>query len=276
MNQIEKSGKFRVISKSRKYGVTLKAAILEGVIAAMLIAFIVLLFPSQLRAQSVAFIAVLESYEKMILGYEQNTASYSQQINQEQQQVIAPSAQVSSTQSWLTLAQGQYNGWFSRVNGISVNSATTPQVSAYQSSIQNGGSTSSIRTNYTQVYGSQPNPTAVSSNVASSVDAADTSANEALTLADTSDVMSQNFIKSANQMESSAASAAPGNSTLVQAQSQAMQLYSNAIMHRLLASMLRQQAERLAEIGSEIKNSAAAHNAAVSSFGSGSGSGGGE
>ena len=271
MNQLEESSNLRIESKSRKFGATLKAAIIDGAIAVMFIGVIGALFPSQLRAQSVAFIAVLESYEKMILGYDQNTASISQQINQEQQQVIAPSSQVSSTQGWLSLAQRQYNGWFSQVNGISLNSATTPQVAAFLNSTQRAGSASSIRTDYTQVYGSQPNQNAVSSNVASSVDAADTSANEALTLADTSDVISQNFIMSANQMESSAASTAPGNSTLVQAQSQAMQLYSNAIMHRLLASMLRQQAERLAVIGSDVKNSAAVHNAAVSSFGSGGG-----
>lgn len=254
-----------------KRRVSLKNAASDAACVIICLGLIAIMFPHAAHAQEAAFMAALETYEKVIYGYEQKISKYTQQIDQHEQQVIAPATQIANTQNWLMLAQGQYNGWFYQVNGISLNSASTPLVSAFEAAIQNGGASLSIGDNYTKVYGSQPSANAVSQSVASSVDAADTSAEEALTLANSSDAMSQYFIKSANNMESAAASSAPGNSSLVQAQAQAMQLYSNAIMHRLLASMLRQQAERLGEMGEQVKNAAAAHNAAMTSFGIGGG-----
>jgi len=271
MNQIGKIELMAAKAFTWMKRISIKKAVSNIVFGCLFLGIMATLYPHAVRAQESAFMATLEAYEKVILRYNQDTSKSSQQIALTEQQVIAPTAQISSTQNWLKSAQIQYNGWLSQVHEIPLSSASTPRVSTYQGSIQNGGSASSIRSDYTQVYGSQPSTSAVSPTVASSVDAADTSANEALTLASTSDVMSQNFINSANSMESTAAATAPGNATMIQSQALVMQLQSSAVLHRLLASMLRQRAERLAEMGADVKRSAADHDAALSSFGTGGG-----
>jgi hypothetical protein len=269
MDQLDRKERLVAMSLRIKALTSLRSALFAVSGVMMLVALFGILFPRGAEAQEVAFMATLQGYEKVILGYEQNVTKYLQQIEQHEQQVIAPATQITSTQHWLSLAQSQYNGWFSQVNALSINSAVSPGVSAFQTAIQGGGTALSVHANYVQVYGSQPSSTGISSSIATAVDATDTAANEALTLANTSDLFSKQFITLANSLESAAASSAPGNATMIEAQSQAMQLHSNAVMHRLIASMLRQQAAQLGEQSASIKNAAAQHKTAAGMLGLG-------
>lgn len=269
MNQIEKIERLAAKHTAPRAKNSWASVFWGSVALAVMIGSFAAMFPRVAHAQESSVLATLESYEKVLLQYEQGVTRYEQGIVQQQQQVIAPTAQIQSTQGWMATAQPQYNSYFGSVNALPLNSATTPQVTAFQNSLQSGGSSSSVQSNYVQVYGAKPSSTSVSTTVASRVDAADTSANEALTLANTSDVVSGNLVNSANMLEASASSAQPGVAQMIEAQSQVMQLHSNSVMHHLLAAMLRQQAQRLASQGAAVKAAAAAHSTALSSFGIG-------
>jgi hypothetical protein len=95
------------------------------------------------------------------------------------------------------------------------------------------------------------------------IDMDDTAANEALTLAGTSDQFQKSVLNLSTQLQQQASNTAPGTADMVQAESAAMQLQSQAVEHRLLASLLRQRATLLAGEMSRVKQNVAGHAAAT-------------
>jgi hypothetical protein len=192
------------------------------------------------------------------LGHE---ASVLQGQNASQQnynsQVIAPSSNLNQVSSFLNSAQRGYNSWMSQVHGLPLGSSSLSQTSSLENSMF--GNSSSIHSQYTTVYGGQPASSSITPALAKQSDMSDAAAKEALVLAAQSDTFSSTLINSANTLQQQAANTAPGTATMVEAQSLAMQLHSQAVQHRLLASLLRQKATQLATETGALKQAASTH-----------------
>jgi cell division FtsZ-interacting protein ZapD len=178
------------------------------------------------------------------------------------QQVVAPRSNLEQTTSLLRGLQQAYSTAMSAVNGVSVHSASLPQTIALETSIY-GGSVSAVQPNYVSVYGSQPAAHNVPAALANQSDMADAAANETLALAGRSDQFEATLLTVAGQLQQQAANTAPGTADMIQAQSAAMQLHSQAVQHRLLASLLRQHATLLAIKMSQVREAVRGHASSI-------------
>jgi len=100
--------------------------------------------------------------------------------------------------------------------------------------------------------------------MANRADAADTTANEALALASTSDTNGNTLISRSAQLQANAAQSAPGNADMVLAESAVYELYSKAVQHKLLAAQLRACAQVLASRAAATKEATTSHAVIVS------------
>lgn len=176
--------------------------------------------------------------------------------------VVVPPNQLMSLQRWLTQVEGSYKGWFSSVLGVRVSSATLGASSSFENALHSGlsgGNGSAIPNTFVSVYGARPSGNSATTGLETSVDAADTEAQEGMVLAAKSDNASMQLISTANKLQSLAGSAAPGTADMTAAESQVLQLQSYAMQQHLLAAMLRQQATKLASEGSDLKTATANH-----------------
>jgi hypothetical protein len=82
---------------------------------------------------------------------------------------------------------------------------------------------------------------------------ADSTANEALALANASDQAQTTLVTDSAQALNSAANAAPGTADMLIAQSAILQLHSQSIEHHLLAAILRQRALQTASKMANVK-----------------------
>jgi cell division FtsZ-interacting protein ZapD len=221
------------------------------------------LVPSVLRANNGWSILTTILQTASRLGNQAQLLQQSQAQQQSyNQQVVAPRGNLEQTTSLLRSLQQAYSTVMSAVNGVSVHSASLPQTIALETSIY-GGSVSAVQPNYVSVYGSQPAANNVPAALANQSDMADAAANETLALAGRSDQFEATLLTVAGQLQQQAANTAPGTADMIQAQSAAMQLHSQAVQHRLLASLLRQHATLLAIKMSQVREAVRGHASSI-------------
>jgi len=178
--------------------------------------------------------------------------------------VASPQVQIIQTLSnmsvggFLLAIQRYFGPMMMSYNSAPIRSASLSQTSNLESSMY-GGSASSIQPQYVSVYGSQPKANTVPAAFANQSDMADTAANEALALASNSDQFEQTVNTTAAALQQMASTPSSSVANVIQAESAVMQLHSYAVQHRLLASLLRQRATRLAAEMSKAKQSVAGH-----------------
>jgi cell division FtsZ-interacting protein ZapD len=240
-----------------------RGPLLITVPAVFLLAGMLFLVPSVSRANNGWSILTTILQTASRLG---NQAQLLQQGQAQQQsynqQVVAPRGNLEQTTSLLRSLQQAYSTAMSAVNGVSVHSASLPQTIALETSIY-GGSVSAVQPNYVSVYGSQPAAHNVPAALANQSDMADAAANETLALAGRSDQFEATLLTVAGQLQQQAANTAPGTADMIQAQSAAMQLHSQAVQHRLLASLLRQHATLLAIKMSQVREAVRGHASSI-------------
>jgi hypothetical protein len=189
-----------------------------------------------------------------------NLASSIQQTQQQSstynQTVIAPHTGLSTTRGFLATIQSSYNSWMNPVEALRVNSSTLAQTQALEGAMLSGASGTAIQPRYVQVYGTLPATTAVSPPLRAQMDMSDATANAALALAGNADQTSSTLLTTAQTLEKQSSSTAPGTAAIVEAEAQVLQLQGRAMEHRLLASLLRQRAARLAGRSAAIKDAA--------------------
>jgi hypothetical protein len=177
--------------------------------------------------------------------------------------VVAPVKQLAALKNWLTQAESSYQGWFNSVKQVSVKSATLGNTSALENALRagsSGGTGTGVSSSlFTSVYGAAPSASSVSPAVATRVDMSDSAAQEAMALAVASDNGSAQLLSAAQSLQQESANTAPGTADQVTAESQALQLQSNAMMHHLLASMIRQESSRLATETADVKTATTTH-----------------
>ncbi len=225
-------------------------------IAAGLLAFAVLLMPRAGNASSFDILkAILSTASQLGQTASRLKAAQGSYLNYGNQ-VIAPVNQLSQLTNVLGSLQRTVFSQLSQIHTIPVRSASLSQTSALEN-LMYGSNPNAIRTQYTNVFG--PQTTAVSSSIANRTDMADATANDALALATNADTYSTSLISTAGKLQTHASATAPGTADMVQAQSEVLQLYSQAVQHKLLASMLRERAEEAAAHSAEVKEVTNAH-----------------
>ena len=255
-----------------------------AVTAICLLAGMLSLIPSFARAQDDGniFSAILGSANQ--LGQEMNTLFQEEaKMQANLQQVVAPATQLLQIGMKLQNMYQTYWGLMNSLRSVAIQSASIPQTVTLENSMygrlpmipylpslssppSTALSPSAILPNYLTVYGSRLAVNTVPPAVARQVDMEDASANEALVLASKSDQYEATVVNVAGQLQKSAAGAAPGTADFIQAESAVVQLHSQAVQHRLLASMLRQRATQLAAQISQVKQSAAGHGNSIQNF----------
>lgn len=168
--------------------------------------------------------------------------------------IVAPPQQLLSTSRSLNSLMSSFGPRMSSFNTIGIRSASLQQSQSLESSMY-GGSSAGIHQQYSSVYGNMPQAASVTPLYAAQIDMGDSTALEALNLAETSDSAQATLTADAATELQSAGSAAPGTADMLTAQSAVLQLQSQAIEHHLLAALLRQRAIRIAGHMATVKQS---------------------
>ncbi len=211
----------------------------------------------------ITYVTNIANVESQLSGSQSSMSNFNSDV-------VVPALQLTSLKSWLSLAETSYQGWFNAVLRVPVSSASMTNTSSLETAMRagySGGTGSSIASNYSGVYGARLTTTQASSQIASQVDMSDTTAQEGLALAANSDNASSKLITTAQNLQQQAATTAPGTADMIAAQSQALQLQSNSMMHHVLASILREEAMKIASEAAEVKQQNTNHTKAMQTFG---------
>ena len=174
---------------------------------------------------------------------------------QDEQAVLFPVALINQSHSYVNTIVGSYRGWMSSVFTLPVNSA---QLSSGQNLEKvflsaNSGQTSSLSSLYHTSFGNVPTATAAPQAHRQITDMQDALAQDALAQSMAADQTTTGLLGIANQIENETAATAPGTADMLSATARAAELQSLASQHKLLASMLREEAGHLAEMNGRQK-----------------------
>ncbi|MGB8481897.1 MAG: hypothetical protein WCE63_24115 [Acidobacteriaceae bacterium] len=169
-------------------------------------------------------------------------------LRQDQQTLLFPVALINQTHNYITTIMGSYRGWMSGVFTLPVNSAQLPSSQSLEH-VFLGGSSSSIGSMnglYNNSFGTLPASTAAPQAHRQMMDMDDALAKDALAQSVAADQATTGLIQIANEIETESATTAPGTADMLSATARAAELQSLASQHKLLASMLREEAANLA------------------------------
>jgi hypothetical protein len=178
-----------------------------------------------------------------------------------EQQVVWPVTLINQTRAEVSQVRAQFSSLAGQIQSIPTNSASLVNPSQLEQLLrsQRASNLGQISASYAQVYQSLPQPnqaTAVQRNL---MDVDDALALGALKTATASDQASQQMLTVADGLEQQAAVSAPGSASILTAQAQAANLQNQAMLQKLLAAELRQEAARLAHANVLRKQSADAN-----------------
>ena len=178
-----------------------------------------------------------------------------------EQQVVWPVTLINQTRAQVSQMRAQFSSLASQIQSIPTNSATLVIPSQFERLLrsQSAGNLGQISASYTQVYQSLPQPNQAIATQRNLMDVDDALALGALKTAMASDQASQQMLTVADGLEQQAAVSAPGSASILTAQAQAANLQNQAMLHKLLAAELRQEAARLAHANALRKHSADAN-----------------
>ena len=175
-----------------------------------------------------------------------------------EQQVVWPVTVINQARGEVSQVRAQFASLAARIHVTATNSANLVRPKELEALLRSEqvSNLNSIGTSYTSVY--QPLPQASQANAAQRnlIDADDALALNALKTATVSDQASEQMLTVADGLEQQAALSAPGSASILTAQAQAANLHNQAMLHRLLAAELREEAARLAHANALRKQSA--------------------
>ena len=182
-------------------------------------------------------------------------------ITQFEQQVVWPVTLINQTRAEVSQVRAQFSSLASQIQSIPTNSATLVNPSQLEQLLrsQRAGNLNQINASYTQVYQSLPQANQTTVTQRNLIDVDDAFALGALKTATASDQASQQMLTVADGLEQQAAVSAPGSASILTAQAQAANLQNQAMLQKLLAAELRQEAARLAHANALRKQSADAN-----------------
>ena len=178
-----------------------------------------------------------------------------------EQQVVWPVTLINQTKAEVAQVRSQFTSLAGQIQSIPTNSASLvnpKQLEALLRSRQSGN-LGQISASYTQVYQALPQANQATGTQRNLMDVDDALALGALKTATASDQASQQMLSVADGLEQQAAVSAPGSASILTAQAQAANLQNQAMLQRMLAAELRQEAARLAHANALRKQSADAN-----------------
>lgn len=166
----------------------------------------------------------------------------------DQQALLFPVSLINQSHNYISTIMTSYRGWMSGVFTLPVNSAQLPSSQNLERAFLGGSSASlgNMKGLYSTTFGPLPVATAAPQAHRQMMDMDDALAKDALAQSVAADQASSSLVQIANQIETESSTTAPGTSDMLSATARAAELESLASQHKLLASMLREQAASLA------------------------------
>ncbi len=201
------------------------------------------------------FKAIDSTISEDIGGALSSLTSIQTTLMQEEQKVLFPVSLINQSHNYVSTIVGSYRGWMSSVSTLPVNSAQLPSSQNLERIFlsANSAQAPSLGSMYHVSFGAVPDATAAPLAHRQMVDMQDALAQDALAQSIAADQTSTGILTVANQIENEAATTAPGTADMLAATARAAELQSLASQHKLLASMLREEAAQLAEVNGRQK-----------------------
>jgi hypothetical protein len=178
-----------------------------------------------------------------------------------EQQVVWPVTLINQTRAEVAQVRSQFTSLAGQIQSIPTNSASLVNPKQLETLLrsQQSGNLSQISGSYTQVYQVLPQANQATAIQRNLMDVDDALALGALKTTTISDQASQRMLNVADGLEQQAALSAPGSASILTAQAQAANLQNQAMLQRMLAAELRQEAAHLAHANALRKQSADAN-----------------
>jgi hypothetical protein len=169
-------------------------------------------------------------------------------LQHDEQQVLFPLSLINQTHGYVNTVMTSYRSWMTSVFTLRINSAQLLGSQQLERSFLSGSfsSVGNLGSFYNTAYGTLPKATAAPLSHRQMMDMDDALAKDALAQSVAADQVSRGLITIANQIETESASTAPGTADMLSASARAAELESLASQHKLLATMLREEAGTLA------------------------------
>lgn len=175
-----------------------------------------------------------------------------------EQQTVWPITLIDETRAEVAQVRAQFSNLAAQIHSIETSSATLVNPKQLETRLRSGQASElkQIGASYTQVYQPLPPPNQATPTQRNLMDMDDALALGALKTATISDQASEQMLTVADGIETQAASSAPGTASLLTSQAQIADLQNQAMLQKLLAAELRQEAARLAHSNALRKESA--------------------
>jgi hypothetical protein len=223
------------------------------------IACVTLLSPSQARGQILDIVNIFSAIESTITGIIggalKDIRSLQTQVQTLYQEVVWPVVAIAQAQAFISGTIGSYRGWMNSVYNLPIASAQLTNPSQLESAFLSKTVTSLAQMNssYTSTYRNLPTAQQAPTAVLQITDINDALAKDAIAQSIASDQANDQMLSLANQMESGAATAAPGSSPYLTASALTATLQTQAFQLRLMASLLREESAQLAHQNARYK-----------------------
>ena len=180
-------------------------------------------------------------------------------VNNLQQLVAWPQQLINQAKAQVTQMIGQYRSLMSRIFHLRLNSATLPNLQAFESVIRDHqvSNFSILTAAFGNTYGLIPVATAANPAVRAMSDMDDALALDNLKTLKASDRATDIELQSADSVENAASQAAPGSAPFLTAAAIVSGIHSQALTQKMLAAELRLEAARLAHRNTLRKENAA-------------------
>lgn len=222
-----------------------------------------LLVPSPAHAGIFDIFSSIESTINNDIGKSlQDIHTVQTQVQTLYKEVLWPVAAIGQARSFVSGTIQSYRGWMNSVYSLPIASAQLSSPKQLESVFLGGSATSlpQINTGYTSTYGKLPTSQQAPSSAMQIMDINDALAKDALAQSMASDQANGQMLTLADQMESGAATAAPGSSPYLTASALTATLQTQAFQLKLMASLLREESAQLAHQNARYKQSVSGRN----------------
>jgi len=245
-------GCLMVIARSKRQVV---AITLAGILAATLVS------PPQASAQG-SLVGVINSVLNLINGKIQTVLnainSVRTTISNLYQQAIFPISLINQARAMVSQTISQYRTALRSLYALNLSSATLPTPLALETVIRNHSTAdfATLSTSFTQTFGAVPAQAVVSPSDRTMVDMDDATAVDNLMMLKQTDAATDLALQAADRFEDAAAQAAPGSAPFLTTSAILSSVHSQALIQRMIAAQLRQEAALLAHSTALIKRQA--------------------
>jgi hypothetical protein len=194
-----------------------------------------------------------------IRGALNGIGSVMQAIGSLHDQIVWPVRLIQQARTAINSWIAQFRGALWSIHTLPVNSATLPAPSTLEATVRNGQTNdfAALTQAFYRTYGAIPSAADADPVARNLIDADDAMALGALKAVKASDRSADLILLSGDQLEDEARTAAPGSAPFLTAASVAANVQSQAMMQKLLAAMIRQEAARIAHENSRRKRDSA-------------------